>query len=206
MIKKLKRGDKWHFTYEKEWNYLLYFEIEYEFFDNGTEIFDLYMSCDIDLSAFLIFNNEKVSGDSDLIFYNNIKHPSGSIFFIADGGRRENDSSDITLYFEGGIAVDIKKIPNDISKIIFTASIYDGNNRNQYFKDLSKIGLKIFNFSDNTELAQFDLSVYSTTDTAIILGEFYKFKRGEWIFKAIGQGITGGLESLCNEYGIEVEK
>jgi tellurium resistance protein TerD len=43
-----------------------------------------------------------------------------------------------------------------------------------------------------------------STETAMIFAEIYKNK-GEWKFKAVGQGFTGGLRAMANFYNVEVE-
>lgn len=201
----LKPGDIWQFIQEKEKNYLIYFEILYEFKNIEGAAFDKYMTFGLDLFAFLIFRNQKVSGDSDLIFYNNIKHPSGSLIFIQDPASYDviNNSS---VYFEGGILVDVEKIPVDVSKIVFTTSIFESDTTRQNLGELSKITLQIINFEGNTEIAQCDFSGLYSIESAAIFGELFQTKKGEWVFKVIGQGVTGGTEVLCNKYGIEVEK
>jgi tellurium resistance protein TerD len=37
----------------------------------------------------------------------------------------------------------------------------------------------------------------------MIFGEIYR-NNGDWKFKAIGQGFSGGLEAICQNYGVAV--
>ncbi|MEG2963665.1 MAG: TerD family protein, partial [Janthinobacterium sp.] len=51
------------------------------------------------------------------------------------------------------------------------------------------------------EIARYDLSEDSSTETAMIFGEIYRYN-GEWKFKAIGQGFNGGLGPLARSFGV----
>ncbi|CAM5735696.1 Tellurium resistance OS=Streptomyces tendae OX=1932 GN=F3L20_22320 PE=3 SV=1 [Streptomyces tendae] len=52
--------------------------------------------------------------------------------------------------------------------------------------------------------ARFD-STGATTETAFVLGEFYR-RQGAWKFRAVGQGYSSGLEGLATDYGITVDE
>ncbi|MFX4609077.1 TerD family protein, partial [Acinetobacter baumannii] len=54
-----------------------------------------------------------------------------------------------------------------------------------------------------SEIARYDLSEDSSTETAMIFGELYKHG-SEWKFRAIGQGFAGGLGPLAASYGVSV--
>jgi tellurium resistance protein TerD len=57
--------------------------------------------------------------------------------------------------------------------------------------------------SSNEELIHFDLGEDFSIETAIVVGELYRYN-GEWKFNAIGSGFHGGLAALCNNFGISV--
>jgi len=44
-----------------------------------------------------------------------------------------------------------------------------------------------------------------SVETAIVFGELYKHNN-EWKFNPIGSGYKGGLNALCNDYGVTVEE
>ena len=62
--------------------------------------------------------------------------------------------------------------------------------------------MRIVNLDTDVEIARFDLSEDYSTETAMIFGEVYRHN-DEWKFKAVGQGFTGGLESLCKKFGVQ---
>lgn len=67
----------------------------------------------------------------------------------------------------------------------------------------------------NLREAQFDIQIKDlhvckyvlnesiTTETAFILGEFYKFGK-KWRFRAVGQGYYGGLDAILKNYSVAV--
>ena len=139
---------------------------------------------EIDTAAFLTQANGKVAGDEDFVFYGNTRHNSGAVSL-------ENDK----------LEIDLLKIPRHVEKISLTATIYDADKRGQNFSMIRGAALKIFSLYD--EIATFPLENF-TIETAIILGEVYRYK-GAWKFNATGAGFSGGLAALCKNFGIEVK-
>lgn len=140
---------------------------------------------DIDTAAFLLQNTGKVAGDDDFVFYGNPRHFSGCVNHLAD------DS----------VEIDLTKIPRHVEKISVTATIYDADARRQNFSKVSGAVLKIASYNGR-EIATFKMESF-TVETAIVLGEIYRYK-GAWKFNATGAGYKGGLPALCNDFGIEV--
>ena len=140
---------------------------------------------DIDTAAFLLQNNGKVAGDEDFVFYGNPRHISGSV----------------THFNDDSVEIDLTKIPRHVEKISITATIYEADRRRQNFSKISNAALKIQTLN-GTEIATFRPEQF-TVETAIVLGEIYRYK-GAWKFNATGAGYKGGLAALCNDFGIEV--
>jgi tellurium resistance protein TerD len=53
------------------------------------------------------------------------------------------------------------------------------------------------------EIARYDLSEDASVETAMIFGEIY-LHSGEWKFKAVGQGFSGGLKTLAKHFGVNI--
>ena len=66
---------------------------------------------------------------------------------------------------------------------------------------VSNAFIRVINGSDNSEIARYDLSEDASTETAMLFGEVYRNK-GEWKFKAVGQGFAGGLGPMARNYGV----
>ncbi len=152
---------------------------------------------DLDAIAFLVNEAGKVRADTDFIFFNNLKSADGSVEHTGDNRTGEGDGDDEV------IKVDLSKVPADVSKVVFCAVIYDGQARNQNFGQVANAYIRIVNTQGGAEVARYDLSEDSSTETAMIFGELYK-NNGEWKFRAVGQGFAGGLGPLAASYGVAV--
>ena len=152
---------------------------------------------DLDAVAFLVNESGKVRSDADFIFFNNLKSADGSVEHTGDNRTGEGDGDDEV------IKVDLSKVPADVSKVVFCAVIYDGQARNQNFGQVANAYIRIVNTQGGAEVARYDLSEDSSTETAMIFGELYK-NNGEWKFRAVGQGFAGGLGPLAASYGVAV--
>ena len=152
---------------------------------------------DLDAIAFLVNESGKVRADTDFIFFNNLKSSDGSVEHTGDNRTGEGDGDDEV------IKVDLSKVPADVSKVVFCAVIYDGQARNQNFGQVANAYIRIVNTQGGTEVARYDLSEDSSTETAMIFGELYK-NNGEWKFRAVGQGFAGGLGPLAQSHGVAV--
>jgi tellurium resistance protein TerD len=153
---------------------------------------------DLDTAAFLLGENGKVPSQDEFVFYGNLKHKSGAVQHMGDNLTGEGEDDDEQ------IKVDLSKVPEDISKIAFSATIYEADSRKQNFGQVSNAYIRIVDESTNQELIRYDLGEDFSIETAVIAGEIYK-SGSEWKFNAIGSGFQGGLAALCANYGIETQ-
>jgi tellurium resistance protein TerD len=152
---------------------------------------------DLDASAFLLAAGDKVRGDSDFIFYNNLRSADGSVEHTGDNRTGEGDGDDEALKVELG------KVPADVQKIAVSVTIHDGEARRQSFGMVSNAFIRVVNDATGREIARYDLSEDASTETAMIFGEVYRHN-GEWKFRAVGQGFKGGLAPMARNYGVNV--
>lgn len=152
---------------------------------------------DLDASAFLLGENQKVSSDDDFIFYNQRFSTCSSVEHLGDNKTGSGDGDDEV------ITIDLEKVPSKVKRIAICVTIHDADERKQNFGQVSNAYMRVVNMDTDKEIAKFDLSEDYSTETAMIFGEIYK-NNDEWKFKAIGQGYAGGLESLCGQYGVSV--
>lgn len=152
---------------------------------------------DLDASAFMVKADGKVRGDADFIFYNQLKSTCGSVEHTGDNKTGAGEGDDEALI------VLLDKVPADIERIVFTVTIHDAEGRKQNFGQVSNAYMRIVNKDSNNEVARFDLSEDASIETAMTFGEIYKHG-GEWKFKAVGQGYSGGLAALARQYGISI--
>ena len=162
-----------------------------------TNKYDGGFDFDLDTAAFLTGENGKVTADTDFVFYNNLKHPSGSVQHLGDNLTGAGDGDDEQ------IKVDLAAIPANIQKVTFTATIHEAQQRNQNFGQVSNAYIRVIDEATGTELIRYDLGEDFSIETAIVVGSIYR-NNGEWKFNAVGSGFQGGLAALCNEFGINV--
>ena len=141
--------------------------------------------------------DSKVTDGGDFIFFNNLKHSSGSVEHLGDNLTGAGDGDDEE------IKIDLSKVPGNIEKIAFTVTIYDADARKQNFGQVENAFIRVFDELNAKELIRYDLDEDFSIETAVIVGELYRNK-GEWKFNAVGSGFEGGLAALGNHFGISI--
>jgi DNA polymerase III epsilon subunit-like protein/DNA-binding Xre family transcriptional regulator len=146
---------------------------------------------EIDTSAFLLYEDGKCQRDDDCIFYGNPDTRNGSISY----SKINSNKSQFKIAYD--------KLPNQIQKISFTLTIYEGEEQEHYFSHVAEITIRIIDPLTGNELMKFSFGEGLSNETAIVIAEIYLYK-GEWKFNPIGKGFFGGLRALCGEFGIDV--
>jgi len=159
---------------------------------DGTEF-------DLDASAFLLGENGKVRSNADFIFYNQDKSACNSVEHTGDNRTGEGEGDDEQM------KVDLSKVPAEINKIAITVTIHDDQLRGQNFGQVDNAFVRIVNDATGTEVVRYDLTEDASTEAAMIFAELYRHN-GEWKFKAVGQGYAGGLQAMCDQYGVKIDK
>lgn len=132
-----------------------------------------------DASAFLLASNEKVLGDSGMIFFN----------------QPQNENASVTLQTGSGGAVfkiNLEAVPANVNKIAVTLVI-DGKDTLNSLQDLKM-------FCDGHVFA---VPLNGRTEKALIVGHVYRHQ-GQWKLRAVGQGFDGGLHPLALHFGVDV--
>ena len=160
--------------------------------------FDTGAAFDLDAAAFLLADTGKVAASEDFVFYGNSKDPSGSVQHMGDNKTGAGDGDDEQ------IKINLSTVPANVSKITFTATIYEAETRRQNFGQVNNAYIRIYNEATGEEMLRYDLGEDFSIETAVVFGELYK-NGSEWKFNAIGSGYQGGLAALCGSFGVEVE-
>ena len=160
--------------------------------------FDTGGAFDLDTAAFMLGDNGRCPTDKEFIFFGNLNHPSGAVQHMGDNKTGAGDGDDEQ------IRINLAAVPENISKIAFTVTIYEAEERRQNFGQVSNAFIRIYNEANGEELLRYDLGEDFSIETAVVFGELYKHG-GEWKFNAIGGGYQGGLAALCANYGIDAE-
>lgn len=142
----------------------------------------------VDVSAFLLNSQGKVSTDEDFIFFNQPARAEQGVLLEPDQGR-------FTLHLD--------RTGGDIQKIALAMTITDGQAKGQNFSQLKNVSVLIKDFLSGIEIACFYLETQQNKESALIVGEFYRHQ-DKWKFRAVGQGFIGGLQPLAEFYGVDV--
>ncbi|MEJ3656415.1 TerD family protein [Actinomycetes bacterium KLBMP 9759] len=152
---------------------------------------------DLDASAILLNANGKVISDNHFVFFNNLTSPDGTVEHTGDNLTGEGEGDD------EAIKVNLAAMAPEVAKVVFPVSIYDADQRNQNFGQVSNAFIRVVNAADGREITRFDLSEDASTETAMVFGELYRHG-GEWKFRAVGQGYASGLAGIARDYGVNV--
>lgn len=143
---------------------------------------------DLDVVAFMCDKSGKVNrlgeGNSlkggDVIFYNNMKHSSGTVWLTGDNRTGEGDGDDEQ------IIVKLNEVPEQYHKIVFVVQIYKGSENNQSFGNVQNAFIRAVD-KQNKEMVRFDLSggAKMAEYRSLLFAELVR-EESEWKFQAIG--------------------
>jgi tellurium resistance protein TerD len=153
---------------------------------------------DLDASVFMLKGDGRVRMPQDLIFYNNRQSIDGSVFHHGDNltGAGEGDDEQVS--------VDLNRVPPEIMKIVVVCSIYEAEARMQNFGMVSRAFIRVVNADNSMEIVRFDLTEEASMFNCMVFGELYRYNN-EWKFRAIGQGVQGGLKACGPMFGIAMQ-
>jgi len=153
---------------------------------------------DLDASVFMLKADGRVRMAQDLIFYNNRQSIDGSVYHHGDNltGAGEGDDEQLS--------VDLTRVPQEIQKIVCVVSIYEAEARGQNFGMVNRAFIRVVNADNTQEIVRFDLTEEASMFNCMVFGEVYRYN-GEWKFRAIGQGVPGGLKACGPMFGISMQ-
>lgn len=150
---------------------------------------------DLDASVLCLNENDKLKGNSNVVYFGNLSHQSGAITHLGDNLTGEGEGDDEQ------IIVDLPNIPSEISKLVFVVTIYDALKRKQDFAQVENAFVRLVDLANNQEIARYTLSGndYQGT-TSMLLAEVYRHN-DEWKMAAVGNGLKlNGLQEVVNYY------
>ena len=148
---------------------------------------------DLDIAAFLLNSNNKVSNiPDDIIFFNNM---------AGQGIRLEGDNR--TGVGDGDderIQIDLSAIRPDVAKIVFVVTIHNAQAKRQTFGMVENSFVRLLDTDNNEkEVCRFNLKENGSTVTSVVFAELYR-DGSEWRFKAIGDGKIADLNGVLGLY------
>ena len=146
--------------------------------------------CDLDASAFLLGNTDRVPAEEWFVFYGQPESPDKSVRYSGNSGT----GAEIEIQLSG--------VSSQIQKIAFAVTIYEAMAQNLHFGMVRNVSARLINAQNQVELARMELTDTVQGITALVVGELYRYK-GEWKFNAVGSGVKRDLAGFCAMYGIE---
>ena len=187
---------------------------------------------DLDVSAFMLASNKKCPGDDYWVSYsseirvlpNNLskivpasnwtddetmRHdsrpvdPELSVIGSIDDedGATSEDGDDETM------DINLNKVRSDISEIVICVTIHDYANRKQNFGQVERAYVRLYKPGQAEGEGEiiYDLTEDFSACASVEFCTLYRHQ-GEWKIQASGIGHRGGVEELCNKFGIEIEE
>lgn len=138
---------------------------------------------------------EKLCNSKDIVYYGNKMHSSGCIKHHGDNLTGEGDGDDEQ------ITINLKDMPEDITRIVVVINIYACRSRGQHFGMIKNCFARVVDNGTNQEICRYNLSNGEyDKETAMVVCELYR-ENGEWNFEAIGKGTRDGdIPSLAKRY------
>ncbi len=167
---------------------------------------------DLDCIAVLLGQNNKIQNlgrrgnlesgltvdfiDSDIIFYNNPRHIEGTVIHTGDNRTGEGEGDDEKIY------VKLHSLNPKFNKIVFLATIYQGERKGQHFGLIKNAFIRAVD-AQGQEIVKYDLSVEKTFDKkcSVIFAEVTRLNSFQWEFQAIGNALqTDKFGEVLKEY------
>jgi tellurium resistance protein TerD len=166
---------------------------------------------DLDAIAFLLDQNTKIRNlgyskevregqmahlvNSDVVYFNNLRHPGGAVYHTGDN-RTGDGSGDVEQ-----IIVRIRALDPLYHKIIFLASIFEGNRRRQHFSMIDNAFIRAVD-AQGREMVRYNLSHDETYEKkcTMLFGEVARGEAG-WQFRALGEALeTDEFPKILENY------
>lgn len=157
----------------------------------------LNQACDLDASAFMLGDNDKVVGDDWFVFYGQPVSPDGSITHRGDSTDGAGAGDDEV------IDINLNQINPQVKKITFVVTINEALEKHQNFSMVTNAYVRVVDKTTGNELVKFMLTDYFANVTSMVVGEVYN-KGGQWRFNPVGNGFAEDLAGLCGVYGVNV--
>lgn len=148
---------------------------------------------DLDGSVLCLDENQKLADFKDIVCFSNLKHSSGAIVHYGDNLTGLGDGDDEV------ITINLSKIPDRISRLVFVVNIYKCLERGHDFSMVKNAFVRLINMSDNQELAYYNLSgVNYQGMTGMRLAEVYRHNN-QWKMAALGDGFqANNLQEIAS--------
>ena len=124
-----------------------------------------------------------IHGIDDVVFYDSLKHKSGSVEHKGDNRSGKGDGDDEQ------IIIHPLDIPAEYDRLIFIVNIFEPVPRKQHFGMIRNAFIRFIDNDSSNEICRFDLTEDYSNQTAMVMGELRR-EGSNWKFNALGEGTT----------------
>ena len=158
-----------------------------------SDEYDAKFDLELEIAALLLDKEGKSESDEDFIYGGHPRHKSKSVSKINDNRKLIDPDTD-----RGEIRINLDKLPADVDAVALGVAIYEASIRDQTFKLVSNMFMRIVDADSKTELYRYEFGeefARESNVTAVLIGDIYR-EGSEWHFDPIGEGLTGELDAL----------
>ena len=150
---------------------------------------------DLDASAFMINENRLILSEEFFVFYGNTDSPDLALHHTGDDPTGGNSATGD----DESIQVDLSKVDNQVTEILFVVTIHEAENRKQNFGQVRNSYIRIVDDTTGEEVAKYELGEDFSIETGVEFGRLYK-RNGQWKFEASGIGYREDLAYFLSKY------
>lgn len=141
----------------------------------------------MDASAFVLGESGSVLSDDHFLFYNQNTTPDGGVSWQAAS-------------VGGNFTLEFTLLPAEAVKVIIVTTV-DGLPKPLSAYALTDVAI----MTGSTPVARFPADLSRAAGAELILRKFCR-RDGRWRFRAVAQGLNGGLAALARQYGVDVNE
>lgn len=164
---------------------------------------------DLDVSAFLLNNDGKVDDVRNIVYYNNLSSPDGSVF---------SEGDDLTGDVSAGgddekMHVRLDALPPEVKQIVFAATIHCAAERGQSFRIIPNSFIRLCDADTAEVFVIYNLREDFGPMHSVIFGRLARTSHAkrQYVFNPSAPLLDGGLAELCRAFlsegvSIDLEK
>ena len=145
---------------------------------------------DLDLFAFLVYEDGQIHGNSDVVYFRQ-KNSQRGVYLDHDNRDGVGEGDDERIFIQ------LDKIPFDIKRIAIFTNIYEPNNSN--FGMVKNVYTRLVDKDTNKEICTSNLCEEGTFFNAFHIVDFVRKVNDHWTYETIGKGCNGDINQIGTE-------
>lgn len=110
-----------------------------------------HQAIDCDASAIML-KNGRFTDNTDLVYFGNLKHKSGTVNHMGDNLTGEGEGDDEQ------IVIDLARVPAEYDRIVIVVNIYQAVQRKQHFGMIENAFIRLVDARNNKEMCKYNLT------------------------------------------------